>query len=131
MMNGSAPVSLGNQDAATGFACERGLDDGLHQAALGKIVRGRHQPVARRSGEHLGEQLLAFQVDLRRQPTEMVRGDLRPDRAVELVAGVAEQDQRLARFGARPVGMRRLTSSITPSTPTTGVGRIGVVPVWL
>ena len=26
----------------------------------------------------------------------------------------------------RPVGMRRCTSSITPSTPTTGVGRIGV-----
>ncbi|SKS12455.1 Uncharacterised protein [Mycobacteroides abscessus subsp. abscessus] len=30
-----------------------------------------------------------------------------------------------------PVGMRRFTSSITPSTPTTGVGRMGVVPVWL
>ena len=30
-----------------------------------------------------------------------------------------------------PVGMRRRTSSMTPSTPTTGVGRIAVDPVWL
>ena len=29
------------------------------------------------------------------------------------------------------VGMRRATSSMTPSTPTTGVGMIAVVPVWL
>ena len=32
----------------------------------------------------------------------MVAGDLRPDRAVELVAGVAEKNQRLAGFGAEP-----------------------------
>ena len=30
-----------------------------------------------------------------------------------------------------PVGMRRRTSSMTPSTPTTGVGRMAVEPVWL
>ena len=42
-------------------------------------------------------------------PAEMVGGDLRPDRAVELVAGVAEQDQRLAGFGAQVrSGRRRL-----------------------
>ena len=28
-------------------------------------------------------------------------------------------------------GVRRVTSSITPSTATTGVGRIAVSPVWL
>ena len=31
----------------------------------------------------------------------------------------------------KPVGVRRRTSSITPSTATTGVGRIAVSPVWL
>ena len=92
--------TLGKDDAATGFAGQRGLDDGLDQPALGQVVRRRHQPVTRRGGQHLGEQLLAGQVDLGRQPAEMVGGDLRPDRAVELVAGVAEQDQRLAGFGA-------------------------------
>ena len=96
--------ALGNDDAATGFTGERGLDDGLHQPALGQIVRRRHQPVARRGGEHLGEQLLALKIDARRQPAEMVGGDLRPDRAVEFVAGVAEQDQRLAWLGAKPGG---------------------------
>ena len=65
-------------------------------------MRRGYQPVARRGGEHLGEQLLALEIDARRQPAEMVGGDLRPDRAVELVAGVAEQDQRLPRFGAQP-----------------------------
>ena len=56
---------------------------------------------------------------------EVVVGDLRPDRPVEFVVGVAEQDQRFARFGAEAGGVRRRTSSITPSTPMTGVGRIG------
>ena len=31
----------------------------------------------------------------------------------------------------KPVGVRRVTSSMTPSTATTGVGRIAVSPVWL
>ena len=110
-MRRSGSEALGKHDAATGFTGQRGLDDGLDQAALGQVVRGGDQAVARRRRQHLGEQLLAGQVDLRGQPAEVVGGDLRPDRAVELVAGVAEQDQRLARLGAQArsgcVGARR------------------------
>ena len=58
--------ALGKHDAATGFTGQRGLDDGLHQTTLGQIVRGGDQAVARRRGQHLGEQLLAGEVDLRR-----------------------------------------------------------------
>ena len=72
-----------------------------------------------------------FEVHLGWQPAEVVRGDLRPDRAVELVAGVAEKNQRLAGFGAETGRDAAATSSMTPSTPTTGVGMIAVVPVWL
>ena len=39
------------------------------------------------------------EVDLRRHTAEMVVSDLRPDGAVELVARLAEQDERLAGFG--------------------------------
>ena len=92
--------ALGKHYAATGFAGERRLDHGLRQTALGQVVGRGHQAVAGGRAQHLGEQLLAGQVDRGRQPAEVVGGDLRPDRAVELVAGVAEQDQRLARLGA-------------------------------
>ena len=92
--------TLGKHDAATGFTGQRGLDDGLGQSALGQIVGRGDQAVAGRGGQHLGQQLLARQVDPGGTPAEMVGGDLSPDRAVELVAGVAEQDQRLAGFGA-------------------------------
>ena len=64
-------------------------------------MRGRDEPVARRGGQHLGQQPLAFQVDRRRVAAQMVGGHLRPDRAVELVAGVTEQDQRLPRLVAQ------------------------------
>ena len=124
--------ALGKHYAATGFTGERSLDDRLDQPALGQVVGGRDQAVARRGGEYVGQQPLPLEVDLRRQAAEVVGGDLGPDRAVELVTGVAEQDQGLAGLVAESrSGMRRLTSSITPSTPTTGVGRIAVVPVWL
>ena len=64
--------------------------------------RARRRPARRATptSQHLGEQLLAREVDLRRHAAEVAGGDLRPDRAVELVAGVAEQDQRLAGLGA-------------------------------
>ena len=70
------------------------------------------------------------EVDRRRQPTEMIVHDVGPDRAGQLVAGLAQQ-QDLVALAAKPIGIRAVTSSITPSTPTTGVGRIAVSPVWL
>ena len=57
--------------------------------------------------------------------------DVRPLRAGQLLAGLAEQEDPLARAATKPVGVRRVTSSITPRTATTGVGRIAVSPVWL
>jgi len=45
-------------DAANPFRRQGPLDHGLHQPALGQVVRGRHQPVARRGGENFAEQLL-------------------------------------------------------------------------
>ena len=65
-------------------------------------MRGRHQTVARSGGQHLRDQLLALKVYTRRQSTEVVGGDLRPNRPVELVAGVAQQDQGFTRLGAEP-----------------------------
>ncbi len=56
--------------------------------------------------------------------------DVGPRRAAELVAGLAEQEDLRAVVG-KPAAPGVATSSITPSTPMTGVGRIGVVPVWL
>ena len=75
---------------------------------------------------HLGQPPLMIEVHQRRPATEMVMDNIGPGRAGELVAGVAEQVDRLARVGEAH-RVRRVTSSITPSTPITGVGRIGVV----
>ena len=99
MTNGSAPsgstmrqpVSPASADSTT--ACASPPSDRSWAADT--------SPSRDAATEHVGEQLLAGQVDRGRQPAEMVGGDLRPDRAVELVAGVAEQDQRLAGFGAQ------------------------------
>ena len=40
-------------------------------------------------------------------------------------------DRGLTYAATPPEGTRLATSSMTPSTPTTGVGWIGVEPVWL
>ena len=47
-----------------------------------------------------------------------------------LVAGLVAAGPS-ASAAPKPVGVRRVTSSITPSTATTGVGRIATSPVWL
>src|SRR5699024_3798969 len=49
---------------------------------------------------------------------------------VELGLGGAEQVDRLA-GSLQPLGVARVTSSKTPSTPTTGVGWMATPPVWL
>lgn len=79
---------LRQQDPAAGLAGQRGLDDRLRETALGQVVGGGDQAVARGGGEDLGEQPLPLEVDLRRDATEVIVLDLRPDRAVELVAGL-------------------------------------------
>lgn len=95
----SSPVSLGsicalgNQDAATGFAGQRGFDDSLGQSTLGEVVSCGDQSVTRGGEQDVRKQLLTGEVDLRRHATEVTVLDLRPDGAVELVVGVAEQDR--------------------------------------
>ncbi len=44
---------------------------------------------------------------------------------------VSPNSINVSRLGAQAGRMRRRTSSMTPSTPTTGVGRIAAEPVWL
>ena len=61
---------LGQQDPATGLPGQRRLDDGRRQAALGQVVGGTDHAVARARGEDIGEQLLAVEIDLRRQPAQ-------------------------------------------------------------
>ncbi|CDZ90877.1 hypothetical protein RHRU231_760036 [Rhodococcus ruber] len=95
---------LRQQDPAAGLAGQRGLDDRLRETALGQVVGGGDQAVARGGGEDLGEQPLPLEVDLRRDATEVIVLDLRPDRAVELVAGLPQQDERLARLEAEAGG---------------------------
>lgn len=99
--------TLGNQDAATGFAGQRSFDHSLGQSTLGEVVSCGDQSVTRRGEQDVRKQLLTSEVDLRRHATEMTVLDLRPDGTVELVVGIAEQDQRLAGFSPRPVGIRR------------------------
>ncbi len=96
--------ALGQQDPATGLACERRLDDGLRETTLGQVVGRRDQSVARAGEQDLRQQPLTLEVDLRRHATEMIVLDLRPDRPVELVAGLPEQDQRLAGLEAEAGG---------------------------
>ena len=91
---------LGKQYAATGFAGECGFDDGLDQTTLADVVGCRDEPVTRTGHQDLPDQPFPLEVHLRRHPAEMIVGDLCPDRAVEFVAGLAEQDERLARLGA-------------------------------
>ncbi len=64
-MNGSAH-HCGKHYAATGFTGQRRFGDGLDQPAFAQVMGGRDEPVARGRGEHLGQQLLAGQVDRRR-----------------------------------------------------------------
>lgn len=59
---------LGNEDPATRFTGQRGLHDGLDQPALTEIVCGGDQSVTRGGREHIGEQLLPFEVDLGGNP---------------------------------------------------------------
>ena len=108
---------------------QRGLDQRLREAAVGQVVGAGQQPD--RLDEQLGQRLLGGQVDPRRPPAEVAVHDVRPLRAGQLVAGLAEQEDLVAVGRRSPIGVRRVTSSITPSTPTTGVGRIAVSPVWL
>ena len=63
-----------------------------------------HQPVAGCGDQHVGKQPLPLQVHRRGPPAQVVGGHLSPDRSVELVSGVAEQDQRLAGLGAEAGG---------------------------
>jgi hypothetical protein len=118
--------ALGQHDPAAGLPGQRCLDDGLDEPTLAEVVGGRDQSVARGGGEHLRQQLLAGQIHLRRHTTEVVGGDLRPDRPVELVVGVAEQQQGLSGLGAQTG--RDTAGHIVDDAehPTTGVGRIGV-----
>jgi hypothetical protein len=106
--------TLGKDDAATGFTGQSSFDDGLRETTLGQIVCRRDQSVTRGREQNVGEQLLASEIDLGRNAAEVIVLDLRPDGSVELVVGVAQQNQRLTGFEAE-----------------TGVGRIGSAPVWL
>ncbi len=80
-------------------AGESALDEGLGEPAVGQVVRGRQHAVAAAGDEHLGEQPLAVEVDLRRRAGEHPVLGGRPLAAAELVAGLAEQQQHLAGTG--------------------------------
>src|SRR4029079_8624950 len=93
-------AAFGEQDATADLAGDRSFDDGLDETAFGHIVRGAQEAVTRCGDENLREQLLVLEVDLWRQPTEVVVLDLGPDRAAELVARLTEKVERLPLFAA-------------------------------
>ena len=54
------------------------------------------------STQQLGEHLLGREVDLRRQPAEVAVDDVRPLRAGQLLAGLAEQEEPAHRRPTTP-----------------------------
>ena len=106
------------------------LDERHGEAAVGQVVGGREQPTSSGLLQQRGERLLGGEVDDRRTAAEVVVDDVGPGGAAQLLARLAEQEHVLAVAG-NPCVTRARTSSMTPSTPTTGVGRIAMSPVWL
>ena len=117
-------------DPGADAEAQHALGERRGEAAVGEVVRGVEQSLVRGGGEQPGERLLALEVDGRRASAEVVVHDAGPGRAVELERGRAEQVEVVARV--LPAGRDApATSSIVPSTATTGVGWIGTSPVWL
>src|SRR5699024_3083085 len=86
----------GRVDGDTRVGLDRQLDDGLCQAALGEVGRGRYH--ATQSGEGIAQALFCVEVDLRWQAGEVVVDNLLPDGAAQLVLGHrASQDQLVLR----------------------------------
>lgn len=93
-------------------------------------MRAGEDTAAHRVDEEGGERLLGGEVDDGRLPAEVPVQRVRPLATVELVAGLAEEQDDLP-FARKPEATDVATSSMTPSTPTTGVGWTAVSPVWL
>ena len=92
-------VAFGQRDARADAGRERHLDQALREAAVAHVVGGAQQPVAGGRLEHVRQPHLGGEVGLRRKAAEVTVHDVRPLRAAELVAGLAEQQQDLAVAG--------------------------------
>ena len=57
---------------------QRGLGEGLRQAAVGEVVRGADQALRAEGGEQLAQRALGGQVDRRRPPAEVAVHDATP-----------------------------------------------------
>ena len=93
---GVAVCHVRHRDRDPDPVAEAGLRQGLGQSAVGQVVGAGDDRVARRVGQQLGQRALGSEVDLRRQTAEVAVHDVRPLRAGELVAGLAEQEDLLA-----------------------------------
>ena len=89
------------------------------------------QAVGARRRHERGEARLGGEVDPRGPPAEVVVHDAGPRRAVELVAGLAEQPHRVALRAEAVADRARDVVEDARARPTTGVGRIAALPVWL
>ena len=87
---------VGQPDPGADAVAQARLDQRLGEAAVGEVVRGVDQAVARGVDQDVGELLLGGQVDPRRQAAEVAVHDVGPLRAGELLAGRAEQVDLLA-----------------------------------
>ena len=123
--NGS--TSIGSATSTPKPVPQAGLDQGLRQPAVGQVVRAAEQPAPAGPDQQLGQPLLVIEVDRRRPAAEMIMDRRRPRPSRPARRGSRRAGRPRRRRLRKPIGVRRVTSSITPSTPTTGVGRIGHV----
>ena len=108
---------LGKQDAATGLAGQRGLDDGLRQTAFGQVVRRgdqcrRASRRARMSASNCSRARSTFGGTPPRWPCSTC-DQMEPSNSSRVSPSRISVSPGSS---PRPVGMRRCTSSITPRT---------------
>ena len=108
---------------------EHRLAEDLGEAAVGQVVGGVERAVAAGLDEHAGQPLLGAEVDGGRPPrwpcTTWAHSE--PSSSSRVVPSRNTDDPSVR----SPDGVRVETSSMTPSTPMTGVGWIATSPVWL
>ena len=113
----------GEVDPEPGVAAERHLAQGDREPAVAHVVHAGDlaAPAPARRPACAARAAASRSADGRRAAVEAVH-DRGPLRAAELGPGLAEHDDRLAAGETAEPGSPPSSSSIRPSTPTTGVG---------
>ena len=110
------------------LAGDRHLRERDREAAVAHVVHAGDRPIAHERRDELVHGAAAVEVGDRRHPAVETVHDRGPLRTAELGPDLAEHDDVVAGAQARAPGGRSRSSSISPSTPATGVGWMSSSP---